>query len=142
MSTHYTLSECFPPFFWFLLEISDCVSIWFNSLFLSNFAVVILEMWWRGVGIKWWWRNKQFCFIGGVSANLSAVFQGLLNVLADIDTIFTVTSKASDEDGNFAELYSFKWTKLFIHPSTLLVNLVCAVARISYAMNSRCQSWG
>ncbi|KAK9088481.1 hypothetical protein Scep_027563 [Stephania cephalantha] len=29
---------------------------------------------------------------------------------ASIDTNFTITSKAFDQDGDFAELYMFKWT--------------------------------
>ncbi|TKY68136.1 Cellulose synthase A catalytic subunit 3 of UDP-forming [Spatholobus suberectus] len=124
-------------------QISNFASIWFISLFLSIFATGILEMRWSGVGIDEWWRNEQFWVIGGVSAHLFAVFQGLLKVLAGIDTNFTVTSKASDEDGDFAELYMFKWTTLLIPPTTLLIiNLVGVVAGISYAINSGYQSWG
>ncbi|XP_015581144.2 cellulose synthase A catalytic subunit 3 [UDP-forming]-like isoform X1 [Ricinus communis] len=123
--------------------ISNIASIWFISLFLSIFATGILEMRWSGVGIDEWWRNEQFWVIGGVSAHLFAVFQGLLKVLAGIDTNFTVTSKASDEDGDFAELYMFKWTTLLIPPTTLLIiNLVGVVAGVSYAINSGYQSWG
>lgn len=125
------------------LQISNVASIWFISLFLSIFATGILEMRWSGVGIDEWWRNEQFWVIGGVSAHLFAVFQGLLKVLAGIDTNFTVTSKASDEGGDFAELYMFKWTTLLIPPTTLLIiNLVGVVAGISYAINSGYQSWG
>ncbi|CAN6203385.1 unnamed protein product [Urochloa humidicola] len=124
-------------------EISNFASIWFISLFLSIFATGILEMRWSGVGIDEWWRNEQFWVIGGISAHLFAVFQGLLKVLAGIDTNFTVTSKASDEDGDFAELYMFKWTTLLIPPTTILIiNLVGVVAGISYAINSGYQSWG
>ncbi|ESW05813.1 hypothetical protein PHAVU_011G211500 [Phaseolus vulgaris] len=124
-------------------QISNLASIWFISLFLSIFATGILEMRWSGVGIDEWWRNEQFWVIGGVSAHLFAVFQGLLKVLAGIDTNFTVTSKASDEDGDFAELYMFKWTTLLIPPTTLLIiNMVGVVAGISYAINSGYQSWG
>ncbi|KAK7343169.1 hypothetical protein VNO80_26132 [Phaseolus coccineus] len=124
-------------------QISNLASIWFISLFLSIFATGILEMRWSGVGIDEWWRNEQFWVIGGVSAHLFAVFQGLLKVLAGIDTNFTVTSKASDEDGDFAELYLFKWTTLLIPPTTLLIiNMVGVVAGISYAINSGYQSWG
>ncbi|XP_078442548.1 cellulose synthase family protein isoform X2 [Wolffia australiana] len=124
-------------------QISNFASIWFIALFLSIFATGILEMRWSGVGIEEWWRNEQFWVIGGVSAHLFAVFQGLLKVLAGIDTNFTVTTKASDEDGDFTELYTFKWTTLLIPPTTLLiVNLVGVVAGISYAINSGYQSWG
>ncbi|VAI38649.1 unnamed protein product [Triticum turgidum subsp. durum] len=124
-------------------QISNIASIWFISLFISIFATGILEMRWSGVGIDEWWRNEQFWVIGGISAHLFAVFQGLLKVLAGIDTSFTVTSKASDEDNDFAELYMFKWTTLLIPPTTILIiNLVGVVAGTSYAINSGYQSWG
>ncbi|CDY65414.1 BnaCnng46970D [Brassica napus] len=106
-------------------EISNLASIWFLSLFLSIFATGVLEMRWSGV------------------AHLFAVVQGLLKVLAGIDTNFTVTSKASDEDGDSAELYLIKWTTLLIPPTTLLIiNLLGVVAGISYALNSGYQTWG
>ncbi|KAF5936317.1 hypothetical protein HYC85_027446 [Camellia sinensis] len=124
-------------------EISNYASMWFILLFASIFSTGILELRWSGVGIDDWWRNEQFWVIGGTSAHLFAVFQGLLKVLAGIDTNFTVTSKASDEDGDFAELYVFKWTSLLIPPTTvLIVNLVGIVAGVSYAINSGYQSWG
>jgi cellulose synthase A len=124
-------------------EISNYAGMFFILLFASIFATGILELRWSGVGIEDWWRNEQFWVIGGTSAHLFAVFQGLLKVLAGIDTNFTVTSKASDEDGDFTELYVFKWTSLLIPPTTVLViNLVGMVAGISYAINSGYQSWG
>ena len=43
---------------------------------------------WSGVGIDEWWRNEQFWVIGGVSAHLFAVFQGLLKVLVIARVIF------------------------------------------------------
>ncbi|CAA6666378.1 unnamed protein product [Spirodela intermedia] len=124
-------------------EISNYAGIWFILLFASIFATGILELRWSGVGIEDWWRNEQFWVIGGTSAHLFAVFQGLLKVLAGIDTNFTVTSKATDDEGDFAELYIFKWTTLLIPPTTVLVvNLVGIVAGVSYAINSGYQSWG
>ncbi|KAK4572111.1 hypothetical protein RGQ29_030509 [Quercus rubra] len=104
-----------------ILEISNFASMWFILLFVSIAATGILELRWSGVSIEDWWRNEQFWVIGGTSAHLFAVFQGLLKVLAGIDTNFTVTSKASDEDGDFAELYVFKWTSLLIPPTTVLI---------------------
>ncbi|KAJ6397522.1 hypothetical protein OIU77_018522 [Salix suchowensis] len=102
-------------------ELSNVASLWFLSLFICIFATGILEMRWSGVGIDEWWRNEQFWVIGGVSAHLFAVFQGLLKVLAGVDTNFTVTSKGGD-DNEFSELYAFKWTTLLIPPTTLLDN--------------------
>ncbi|KAF6168357.1 hypothetical protein GIB67_018197 [Kingdonia uniflora] len=120
-------------------QISNIASIWFISLFLSIFATGIYiedEMRWSCVGIEEWWENKQFWVIGGVSAHLSAVFQGLLKVLAGTHTNFTVASKLSDEDDDFTELYMFKWTTLLIPPTTLLIiKLVWVVTGISYAIS-------
>ncbi|KAI3958218.1 hypothetical protein MKW92_030144 [Papaver armeniacum] len=124
-------------------EISNYAGIWFILLFLSIAVTGILELRWSGVGIDDWWRNEQFWVIGGTSAHLFAVFQGLLKVLGGIDTNFTVTSKATDDEGDFAELYLFKWTALLIPPTTvLIVNMVGIVAGVSYAINSGYQSWG
>ncbi|PNT64610.1 cellulose synthase A catalytic subunit 9 [UDP-forming] [Brachypodium distachyon] len=124
--------------------ISTFASLFFISLFISIFATGILELRWSGVSIEEWWRNEQFWVIGGVSAHLFAVIQGLLKVLAGIDTNFTVTSKATgDEDDEFAELYTFKWTTLLIPPTTLLIiNIIGVVAGISDAINNGYQSWG
>ncbi|CAH2061017.1 unnamed protein product [Thlaspi arvense] len=123
-------------------EISNSASWYLILLFASINTTAILELRWSGVGLEDWWRNEQFWVIGGTLAHFFAVFQGLLKVLAGIDTNFTVTSKASDEDGDFAELYIFKWTSLFIPPTTILiVNLVGIVAGVSYAVNSGYQSW-
>ncbi|KAG8056796.1 hypothetical protein GUJ93_ZPchr0002g23725 [Zizania palustris] len=125
-------------------SISTFASLFFIALFISIFATGILEMRWSGVSIEEWWRNEQFWVIGGVSAHLFAVVQGLLKVLAGIDTNFTVTSKATgDEDDEFAELYAFKWTTLLIPPTTLLIiNIIGVVAGISDAINNGYQSWG
>lgn len=123
-------------------ELSNIASLWFLALFICIFTTGILEMRWSGVAIDDWWRNEQFWVIGGVSAHLFAVFQGLLKVLAGVDTNFTVTSKAGDDD-DFSELYAFKWTTLLIPPTTLLiVNLIGVVAGVSNAINNGYESWG
>ncbi|TQD79138.1 hypothetical protein C1H46_035298 [Malus baccata] len=92
-------------------EISNYARIIFMALFISLAATGILEMQWGGVGIDDWWRNEQFWVIGSASSHLFALGQGLLKVLAGVDTDFTVTSKAAD-DGASSELYIFKkqWT--------------------------------
>ncbi|CAB4313873.1 unnamed protein product [Prunus armeniaca] len=123
-------------------EISNYASIIFMALFISIAATGILEMQWGGVGIDDWWRNEQFWVIGGASSHLFALFQGLLKVLAGVNTNFTVTSKAAD-DGAFSELYIFKWTSLLIPPMTLLIiNIVGVVVGISDAINNGYDSWG
>src|ERR1044072_8534544 len=71
------------------LQISNYASLVFISLFISIAATGILEMQWGGVGIDDWWRNEQFWVIGGASSHLFALFQGLLKVLAGVNTNFT-----------------------------------------------------
>lgn len=85
---------------------------------------------------------EQFWVIGGTSAHLLLCSKGFLKcLLALIPT--SVTSKAADEEGDFAELYVFKWTSLLIPPTTvLIVNIIGIVAGVSYAINSGYQSWG
>ncbi|KAE9610252.1 putative hexosyltransferase chromatin regulator PHD family [Lupinus albus] len=123
-------------------EISNYASIVFMALFISIAATGILEMQWGGVSIDDWWRNEQFWVIGGASSHLFALFQGLLKVLAGVNTNFTVTSKAAD-DGEFSELYIFKWTSLLIPPMTLLImNIVGVVVGVSDAINNGYDSWG
>ncbi|KAL8494474.1 hypothetical protein ACS0TY_025324 [Phlomoides rotata] len=122
--------------------LNNLASIWFVALFLSIIATGVLELRWSGVSIDDWWRNEQFWVIGGVSAHLFAVFQGLLKVLAGVDTSFTVTNKSAD-DAEFGELYLFKWTTLLIPPTTLIIlNMVGVVAGISGAINNGYGSWG
>ncbi|PIN01940.1 Cellulose synthase (GDP-forming) [Handroanthus impetiginosus] len=123
-------------------EISNYASIVFMGMFISIAATGILEMQWGGVGIDDWWRNEQFWVIGGVSSHFFALIQGLLKVLAGVNTNFTVTSKAAD-DGEFSELYLFKWTSLLIPPMTLMIiNIIGVIVGVSDAINNGYDSWG
>ncbi|PRQ24667.1 putative hexosyltransferase chromatin regulator PHD family [Rosa chinensis] len=123
-------------------EISNYASIIFMALFLSIAATSVLEMQWGHVGIHDWWRNEQFWVIGGASSHLFALVQGLLKVLGGVSTNFTVTSKAAD-DGEYSELYLFKWTALLIPPMTLLIiNIIGVVVGISDAINNGYETWG
>ncbi|XP_040997086.1 cellulose synthase A catalytic subunit 2 [UDP-forming]-like [Juglans microcarpa x Juglans regia] len=123
-------------------EISNYASLIFVALFVSIAATSILEMQWGRVGIYDWWRNEQFWVIGGVSSHLFALFQCLLKVLAGVDTNLTITSKAAD-DGEFSELYLFKWTSLLIPPmSLLIINIIGVAVGVSDAINNGYDSWG
>jgi cellulose synthase A len=123
-------------------EISNYAGILFMLMFISIAVTGILEMQWGGVGIDDWWRNEQFWVIGGASSHLFALFQGLLKVLAGVNTNFTVTSKAAD-DGAFSELYIFKWTTLLIPPTTLLIiNIIGVIVGVSDAISNGYDSWG
>ncbi|KAJ7977191.1 Cellulose synthase [Quillaja saponaria] len=122
--------------------LTNLASVWFMALFISIILTGVLELRWSEVSIQDWWRNEQFWVIGGVSAHLFAVFQGLLKVLAGVDTNFTVTAKAA-EDAEFGDLYLFKWTTLLIPPTTLIIlNMVGVVAGVSDAINNGYGSWG
>lgn len=125
-----------------VFQISNYASIIFMALFLSIAVTGILEMQWGGVGIHDWWRNEQFWVIGGVSSHLFALFQGLLKVLAGVNTSFTVTSKAAD-DGEFSDLYMFKWTTLLLPPLVLLImNAIGVVIGVSDAISNGYDTWG
>ncbi|XP_057967604.1 cellulose synthase A catalytic subunit 7 [UDP-forming]-like isoform X2 [Malania oleifera] len=122
--------------------ISTLASLFFIALLISIFTTGILEQRWSGVSIQEWWRNEQFWVIGGVSAHLLAIVQGLLNILAGTDTKTPIISKVS-EDEEFGELYAFKWTTLLIPPTTLLIiNLVGVVGGLSVAISSGYEAWG
>lgn len=126
----------------YMPQLSNFNSAWFLALFLSVIATGVLELRWSGVSIQDFWRNEQFWVIGGVSAHLFAVFQGLLKVLAGVDTNFTVTAKAAD-DAEFGDLYLFKWTTLLIPPTTLIIiNMVGVAAGVADAVNNSSKSWG
>ena len=128
--------------FFSCVQLNNLASIWFMALFISIILTSVLELRWSGVTIEALWRNEQFWVIGGVSAHLFAVFQGLLKVLGGVDTNFTVTAKAA-EDTEFGELYLFKWTTLLIPPTTLIIlNIVGVVAGVSDAINNGYGSWG
>ncbi|KAJ0970865.1 hypothetical protein J5N97_018824 [Dioscorea zingiberensis] len=112
---------------------------------LSLCILAGLEIKWSGIGLEEWWRNEQFWLIGGTSAHLAAVIQGLLKVIAGIDISFTLTSKSSgrDEiDDEFSELYMIKWSSLMIPPLTIMmVNLIGIAVGFSRTIYSIVPEW-
>lgn len=107
--------------------------------------ISLLEVKWSGIGLEEWWRNEQFWVIGGSSAHLVAVLQGLLKVIAGVEISFKLTAKATaeDEDDIYADLYVIKWTSLFIVPLTIIVvNLIALVLGISRTVYSVIPQWG
>ncbi|KAI4340805.1 hypothetical protein MLD38_025608 [Melastoma candidum] len=97
---------------------------------LTLCMLAILEIKWSGIELEEWWRNEQFWLIGGTSAHLAAVLQGLLKVVAGIEISFTLTSKSGgdDVDDEFADLYIVKWTSLMIPPVTIIMTNMIAIA--------------
>ncbi|KAK6934939.1 hypothetical protein RJ641_035094 [Dillenia turbinata] len=111
---------------------------------LTLCMLAVLEIKWSGIGLEEWWRNEQFWLIGGTSAHLAAVLQGLLKVLAGIEISFTLTSKsaADDENDEFADLYIIKWTSLMIPPITIMiVNLIAIAFGVSRTIYSPIPQW-
>ncbi|KAK6914255.1 Cellulose synthase [Dillenia turbinata] len=123
-----------------------------NTAFLSYLLIMtvtltlisLLEVKWSGIALEEWWRNEQFWVIGGTSAHLAAVLQGLLKVIAGIEISFTLTSKsaAEDEEDIYADLYIVKWTSLFVVPLVIIVtNIIALVIGISRTVYSEIPEW-
>ncbi|XP_010267650.1 PREDICTED: cellulose synthase-like protein D3 [Nelumbo nucifera] len=111
---------------------------------LTLCMLAILEIRWSGIELEEWWRNEQFWLIGGTSAHLAAVLQGLLKVIAGIEISFTLTSKSAgeDEDDEFADLYIVKWTSLMIPPITIMMtNLIAIAVGVSRTIYSTLPQW-
>ncbi|CAI5460799.1 unnamed protein product, partial [Closterium sp. Yama58-4] len=119
-------------------NIDNWAVLYFLALFLSIFATALLEIRWSGVSLEEWWRNEQFWVIGGTSAHFAAVMQGLLKVVAGVEVHFTLTSKASqDMEDELAELYTVRWTWLFLIPLTIIiVNAFAILAGVAHAINN------
>jgi cellulose synthase-like protein len=112
------------------------------TLTLSMLAV--LEIKWSGISLEEWWRNEQFWLIGGTSAHLAAVLQGLLKVVAGIEISFTLTSKSGgdDVDDEYADLYIVKWTSLMLPPIVIMmVNLIAIAVGFSRTIYSEIPQW-
>lgn len=121
------------PFLIYLLIITICLCL-----------LSLLEVRWSGIGLEEWWRNEQFWLIGGTSAHLVAVIQGLLKVVAGIEIHFTLTSKstAEDEEDIYADLYVVKWTSLFLMPLTIIIiNIIAMVIGISRTLYEVIPQW-
>ncbi|CAN1187814.1 Cellulose synthase-like protein D3 [Linum perenne] len=106
--------------------------------------LAVLEIKWSGIELEEWWRNEQFWLIGGTSAHLAAVIQGLLKVVAGIEISFTLTSKSGgdDIDDEFADLYIVKWSSLMIPPIVIMmVNLIGIAVGVSRTIYSVIPQW-
>ncbi|KAK9167174.1 hypothetical protein Scep_002365 [Stephania cephalantha] len=132
-SGHFIVETLNITFLSYLFIITICITL-----------LSLLEVKWSGIALEEWWRNEQFWVIGGSSAHLAAVLQGLLKVIAGIEISFTLISKstAEYEDDIYADLYVVKWTSLFIMPLTIMViNVVALVLDFSRTMYSVIPQW-
>nr|ABI75151.1 cellulose synthase-like D1 [Physcomitrium patens] len=118
--------------------------IYLLTITVTLCALAVLEVKWSGISLEEWWRNEQFWVIGGTSAHLAAVFQGLLKVMAGVDISFTLTSKSAgeDEDDIYADLYIVKWSSLFIPPITIgITNMVAIAVGFSRTVYATSPEW-
>ncbi|KAJ8631960.1 hypothetical protein MRB53_025296 [Persea americana] len=118
--------------------------VYLLTITLTLCMLAVLEIKWSGIELEEWWRNEQFWLIGGTSAHLAAVLQGLLKVLAGIEISFTLTSKSAgdDADDDFADLYLVKWTSLMIPPITIMMtNLIAIAVGFSRTIYSTIPQW-
>lgn len=118
--------------------------VYLLSITLTLIILAVLEIKWSGIELEEWWRNEQFWLIGGTSAHLAAVLQGLLKVIAGIEISFTLTSKSGidDENDEYADLYIFKWTSLMVPPITIMmVNLIAIAVAFCRTIYSVIPEW-
>jgi len=114
------------------------------AITVTQCILVALEIKWPGIHLEDWWRNEQFWLIGGTSAHLAAVLQGLLKAVAGVEISFTLTSKSGgdDVDDDFADLYVVKWSYLMILPITIMViNLIAIAVGVSRTIYSSTPEW-
>ncbi|XP_027088165.1 cellulose synthase-like protein D4 [Coffea arabica] len=133
LSGHFIVKNLNVVFLVYLLIITICL-----------ISLAILEVKWSGIGLEDWWRNEQFWLIGGTSAHLAAVMQGLLKVIAGIEISFTLTSKSAGEDNDdiYADLYLVKWTSLMIPPIVIgMVNIIAMIVAFSRTIYSAEPQW-
>ncbi|XP_076941602.1 cellulose synthase-like protein D3 [Bidens hawaiensis] len=118
--------------------------VYLLSITITLCMLAVLEIKWSGIELEEWWRNEQFWLIGGTSAHLAAVLQGLLKVVAGIEISFTLTSKSGgdDNDDEFADLYIIKWTSLMIPPIVIMMtNLIAIAVGVSRTIYSAIPQW-
>ncbi|KAL9253868.1 Cellulose synthase-like protein [Drosera capensis] len=132
----FLITYCFLPALslfsgQFIVQAID-VNFLFYLLLISTTltALAVLEIKWSNINLEEWWRNEQFWLIGGTSAHLTAVLQGLLKTIAGIEISFNLTSKpsADDNDDEFADLYIVRWTSLMILLIVIIVINLIAIA--------------
>ncbi|CAL5188447.1 unnamed protein product [Lathyrus oleraceus] len=117
--------------------------VYLMGIMLTLIILAVLEIKWSGIELVDWWRNEQFWMIGGTSAHLVAVLQGLLKVIAGIEISFTLTSKSSgDDEDDCADLHVIKWSSLMIPPLTIImVNLIAVAIAVSKTIYSEDRKW-
>ncbi|KAJ3688426.1 hypothetical protein LUZ61_017590 [Rhynchospora tenuis] len=119
--------------------------VYLLALSLTLSTVAGLEIKWSGITLKEWWQAEQMWMIGGTSAHLFAVFQGMLKVILGIEVKLPVKQElpADDDEEEFADLYVVKLTPLMIPPIIImLVNVIAIAVGVSRAIYGTHTNWG
>ncbi|KAH0448875.1 hypothetical protein IEQ34_022675 [Dendrobium chrysotoxum] len=152
-SSIFLIAYCFLPALClfsgqFIVQSLDITFlIYLLVITLTVCLLAILEIRWSGIELEEWWRNEQFWFIGGTSAHLAAILQGLFKAVTRIKIHYTLTSKFAgggddNNDDEFAELYVVKWTWLMVPPLTIiLMNLIGLAVGVSRTLYSIIPQW-
>ncbi|XP_010492624.1 PREDICTED: cellulose synthase-like protein D2 [Camelina sativa] len=118
--------------------------VYLLTISITLCLLALLEIKWSGISLEEWWRNEQFWLIGGTSAHIAAVLQGLLKIVAGVEINFTLTSKSGgdDVDDEFADLYIVKYTSLMLMPILIImVNLIAIAVGFSRTIYSVVPQW-
>ncbi|GFP94342.1 cellulose synthase-like protein d1 [Phtheirospermum japonicum] len=133
----------------FIVRSLDATFLFYVLLITLTLTLIsLLEVRWSGIGLEEWWRNEQFWVIGGTSAYLAAVLQGLLKAITGIEikpkptTSQSTGENAVDDIDIYADLHAVKWTNLFIMPLIIIiVNLVALVIGFATTVYSVIPEW-
>jgi cellulose synthase-like protein len=134
LTNQFIVQKLSLPFLVYLLVLS-----------LTVCAVALLEIKWSGITLKEWWQTEQMWMIGGTSAHLFAVLQGMLKVIFGIEIKLPVKQElpADEEEEEFADLYFVKLTPLMIPPILImLVNVIAMAVGVSRAIYGTNTNWG
>ncbi|KAJ4773004.1 Cellulose synthase-like protein [Rhynchospora pubera] len=119
--------------------------VYLLALSLTLCTVAGLEIKWSGITLKEWWQAEQMWMIGGTSAHLFAVFQGMLKVILGIEVKLPVKQElpADDDEEEFADLNIVKLTPLMIPPIIIMmVNVIAIAVGVSRAIYGTHTNWG
>lgn len=118
--------------------------VYLLALSITLCTVAGLEIKWSGITLKEWWQTEQMWLIGGTSAHLFAVFQGMLKVILGIEIKLPVKNELpADDEEEFADLYLVKLTPLMIPPIIImLVNVIAIAVGVSRAIYGSHTNWG
>ncbi|KAH9307453.1 hypothetical protein KI387_035364, partial [Taxus chinensis] len=105
----------------FLPKVSEIFFPIAVALFVSVYGFQLLQYIRCGCSLREWWNNQRMWFIVCISSWLFALFDVVKKLVGLSETVFVVTPKGSDEEGQGDEgEFTFDSTPLIIVPTTVL----------------------